>query len=75
MKMVMKSFPKVVKQDVLTLDAEIVKKPHDRGVHHRWAAEIIFAIFRGWMIFQILLEEDFMNKSLRTLPIVLGQGL
>ena len=64
---------KVVEGDIFRFDTEIITHFHDAVVHHWWAAEVKFDIFRSRMILEIIVDHDLVNESGVACPIIFRQ--
>jgi hypothetical protein len=52
----------IVQHDVIALNALIKQHLNDKGVHNRWVTQIILAVLRRWMVFQVIIQKDIMDK-------------
>ena len=60
----------IVKGDVALWYPQVVEHLEDRRIHHRRAAEVVLDVFRRRMILEIVCEDNLVDKSNITLPIV-----
>ena len=69
------STTEVIKHDVFAVNAEIKQHVDHRLVHDRRTAHIIFAVFRSFMVTQILFIQHIVNEAGVTIPIVFRQSI
>ena len=60
---------KVIQEDIISLDTQIIEHREYGLVHHGWAAHVILTVLGRWMIAQIVLVKHIVNKSSLTIPI------
>ena len=60
---------KVIQEDVISFDTQIIEHREYGLVHHRWAAHVILAVLGRWMVAQIVLIKHIVNKARLAIPI------
>ena len=60
---------KVIQENVISFDAQIIEHRKHSLVHHGWAAHVILAVFGRWMVAEIVLIKHIVNKACLAVPI------
>ena len=61
---------KVIQEDIISLDTQIIEHREYGLVHHRWPAHVILAVLGRWMVAQIVLIKHIVNKARLAVPIL-----
>ena len=61
---------KVIQEDIISLDTQIIEHREYGLIHHGWAAHVILAVLGRWMIAQIVLIKHIVNKARLAVPIL-----
>ena len=64
----------VVEEDILFFNSEIGEHLDDRFVHHGRATDVVLAVFRRRVIFQVIVVENLMNEPGEPHPFVFFLG-
>src|SRR5690625_1902275 len=65
------SAAKVVQHDVVVFNTQILEHLDTGGIHHGWAAEVVFTVFRSRMVLEIVLIKLIVDEAGHTLPVIL----